>query len=248
MRRAKLSKGAVLASGGRTPNRMALPRKILRWTLQPVSWLYYRFLFGGDWPRLDRWMRGWERESGSGDTPLTAAEWDAQYARGHWDLLRDPAELARYGSLLAFCQRLTPARTWLDVGCGDGLLRDLLRSPGYDRYVGIDLSEEAIERARRSADQRDILVAANAESFEPGETFDAVVLNESLYYLHSPLAQAARYLAMTAPGGVMAVSMFDSRRTRAILRELAGRLPLLEQVRVAGRRGTWAIAIFRPSP
>jgi 2-polyprenyl-3-methyl-5-hydroxy-6-metoxy-1,4-benzoquinol methylase len=227
---------------------MALPRKILRWTLQPVSWFYYRFLFGGDWPRLDRWMRSRERESASGDTPLTAAEWDDQYARGHWDLLHDPAELARYGSLLAFCQRLTPARTWLDVGCGDGLLRDLLRTPGYQRYVGVDLSEAAIERARRNADGRDVLVAADAETFDPGEAFDVVVLNESLYYFTDPLRQATRYLAMTAPGGVLAVSMFESRRTRAILRVLAQRLPLLEEVRVAGRRGTWAIAIFRPEP
>lgn len=224
---------------------MAFPRKILRRALAPAAWLYYRWLFGRGWAGADRWMRRFEERTASGDSPVSGDAWDEQYRAGRWDLLHDSAELARYGALLAFCERLTPGRTFLDVGCGDGRLRDLLRRGGYERYVGVDLSEVAIERARRDADPRDMLVAADAEAYDPGSSFDAVVLNESLYYFRAPLEQAERYLAMVGPAGALVVSMFESRRTRAIARALARRLPLTEEARVTGHRGTWSLQVFK---
>ena len=197
----------------------SLTSKILGRLASPLGRLHYRLLFGrpgamAAWS--DRLVRRLEAHSRRGDLPASAALWNEQYRAGLWSYLRDPAELARYGVLAAFCERLTPCRRVLDVGCGEGILRDFLRRGEYQRYLGIDVSEVAIEAARRGADGRDELLVADAERFTSEERFDAVVLNESLYYFHDPLAEAARYLAMTADGGALIVSMFESPRTRAI--------------------------------
>ena len=229
----------------------SLTSKILRRLASPLGRLHYRLLFGrpgalAAWS--ERWVRRLEAHSTRGDLPLDESAWDEQYRKGHWSYLRSPAELARYGVLVAFFQRLTPARSVLDVGCGEGILRDLLRRGGYERYVGVDLSAIAVEAARRGADSRDELIAADAEAFSAAETFDAVVLNESLYYFHDPLAQAARYLAMTRPEGALIVSMFESARTRAILRVLERRHAGAQSLRLEAERGAWLLAAFRRPP
>jgi len=225
----------------------SLGRKILRRAGNPLARFYYRFLFGRDsafTQACGRWVSAWEASGSRGDVPVGAGAWDEQYRAGHWSFLHNPSELARYGVLAAFCQRLTPARTILDVGCGEGILRDLLRD-GYQRYVGVDLSSVAIDAARREAGSHDSFVVADAESYAPGEAFDVVVLNECLYYLHDPLAQAERYLRMASPEGALILSMFESPRTRAILRVLEERWPSRQKVRLEASAGAWLLAVVQ---
>jgi SAM-dependent methyltransferase len=228
----------------------SLTSKILSRLAAPLGRLHYRLLFGrpgalAAWS--NRVVRRLEAHSRRGDLPASAAVWNEQYSAGRWSYLRDPAELARYGVLVAFCERLTPCRRVLDVGCGEGILRDLLRRGGYERYLGIDVSEVAIEAARRGADDRDELIVADAETFTREERFDAVVLNESLYYFHDPLGEAARYMTLAADGGALIVSMFESPRTRAILRALEQRFAHAQSLRLQGERGAWLLAAFRPA-
>jgi 2-polyprenyl-3-methyl-5-hydroxy-6-metoxy-1,4-benzoquinol methylase len=228
-----------------------LKSKILRRLASPASRFHYRFLFGrpgGLAAWSERWVRRLEAHSSRGDLPVSAAAWDEQYRQGNWSYLRAPSELARYGALVAFVERLTPGKTVLDVGCGEGILRDLLRAGGYQRYVGIDVSAVAIEAARRTADRRDELILGDAETLALADTFDAVVLNESLYYFRDPLAQAERYLAMTSPAGALIVSMFESPRTRAILRALGHRCRRAQSLRLESAAGAWLLDVFRAGP
>jgi 2-polyprenyl-6-hydroxyphenyl methylase/3-demethylubiquinone-9 3-methyltransferase len=229
----------------------SLTSKILSRLASPLGRLHYRLLFGrrgalAAWS--DRLVRRLEAHSRRGDLPASAAAWNEQYSAGKWTYLRDPAELARYGVLVAFCERLTTCRRVLDVGCGEGILRELLRRRDDQRYLGIDVSNVAIAAARRRADARDEFRVADAERFSTEERFDAVVLNESLYYFHDPLGQAGRYLELTADGGVLIVSMFESPRTRAILRALERRLAHAQSLRLEGERGAWLLAAFGPRP
>lgn len=226
----------------------SLSIKIRRRAGSPLARFYYRYLFGGTSAlarAAGRWVAGWEETAHRGDVPVDSRTWDAQYSEGHWSFLADSSELARYAAIAAFCQRLTSARSVLDVGCGEGILRGLLPST-CERYVGIDLSSVAIERAHRNARPGDTFLAADAETYAPAGAFDAVVLNEVLYYFHDPLAQAERYLAAATPKGALIVSMFESPRTRAILRVLERRLPRLERVRLEGRAGAWLLVAYRP--
>lgn len=95
----------------------------------------------------------------------------------------------------------------LDVGCGEGMLWPALQRAGCGRYLGIDISETAIERARRRWGPPAEFRAVHGDAFHPEERFDAVVFNETLYYFDDPAAALARYEPSLAPGGKFVVSM-----------------------------------------
>lgn len=226
----------------------SLLRKVSAKATRPAVWLYYAALYGRRVPggaALESWVRRFEEAGGRGDAPLSREAWEEQYREGRWACLHGADEIARYGVLIGFLEHLEEARSILDVGCGEGILRDLLGAGRYQRYEGIDLSSVAIEAAQRRAGEADRLLVADAETYVPEGRFDAVVLNESLYYLADPRAQARRYLGFVRPGGLLLVSMFHSVRTAAILRVLEAELPLVDRVKVTGRKGSWSIAAFR---
>jgi len=82
--------------------------------------------------------------------------------------------------------------------------------PFVDHYVGVDLSQLAIERASaRYEEHRNAtfsLAAADQLSVTPGR-FSSVVFNEVLYYCADPLGLLERYRAALAPGGTFVVSV-----------------------------------------
>lgn len=228
--------------------RVRFSQRLLRKLLAPLARFYYRFGFaqGAAWWRLlGRWVERWEELSGRGDIPLSAARWDEQYAAGRWDFLADVEEIARLGATAAFVERAGARGLVLDLGCGEGLLADLLHPSAERPYLGVDLSAVALERAQGRAGPNTTYTCADAETYSPPSAPAAVVMNESLYYFREPIAGAARYASLLAPDGLLVVSMFSSPRTEAILRALSERLPLADRVAVEGRRGRWNVAVFR---
>jgi len=89
------------------------------------------------------------------------------------------------------------------VGCGDGLLRGYISGV----YTGIDGEQEAITLAKDT--WGDGFICADAVTWAANQRFDAVVLNEVLYYIEDQPAFLAKYFAMVAPNGIMVVSIYD---------------------------------------
>ncbi len=219
-------------------------RKLLRIFLA----LYYRALLGRRFPGaagLARRLRAVERWSGRGDVPLARGSWEEQYRAGTWTFLEEPGELARYAVVAGAIRRLAPGGAVLDVGCGEGVLADHLEPGGCRRYLGIDLSETAVAAALRRAGPDTRFAVADAEDWPLRGPFDAVVLNECLYYMREPLELARRAAAALAPGGVLVVSMFRTGRTRGLARLLARELGRIEEVTIASRRGAWIVTLHR---
>ncbi len=107
----------------------------------------------------------------------------------------------------------------LEVGCGTGLLLEEL-APEADRYVGLDLSETALEHLRARLAQRglDDVTLLQGEASELNELvdeqFDLVVFNSVVQCFPSPdyLLKALRDAATTlAPGGAIFVGDVRSR-------------------------------------
>jgi SAM-dependent methyltransferase len=246
-----------MASGGAVLPSPAVPsllERIARRAFRPLYRPYYRLLwrrrFAGA-ARLERLVRRFETSSGRADVPLDQGGWDAQYAGGFWDFLGSGEEAARLRAVAELVRRHAPGAAVLDVGCGEGLLREHLAGPGG--YLGIDLSREAIARAEtraRSAPDGPAaeFLVADAETWEPDRRFGAVVLNECLYYFECPLAAARRCLGWLEPDGVMVVSTFRGPRADAIARRLAAELPPAEELELPAPRGRWRIALYRPLP
>jgi 2-polyprenyl-6-hydroxyphenyl methylase/3-demethylubiquinone-9 3-methyltransferase len=222
--------------------------RIGRRAFKPVYILYYKVLFGRRFPgssALARRVHAWELDTGRGDAPVSKETWETQYRAGGWDFMKSLDELARYSIITGYLHHLKPEGSLLDVGSGEGILRDEMRPLGYSRYVGGDLSQAAVEAGQAKPDPKASFVAADAEAYTPTEPFDAIVFNECLYYFKDPLATVARYKSFLEDGGLLIVSMFRSRRADVIAKRLEEAHKLLEEVAVTNRKGTWVVRIFR---
>lgn len=175
---------------------------------------------------------------------------DAEYAAGRWDYLRSSSELARFSVVAGYCHHLRPGGRILEVGCGEGILQEKLDPRHYARYVGVDVSAEAVARAAPRASGTVAFVRADAAVWEPGETFDLVVFNECLEYFDDPVALVRRYERFLDPGGLFLVSMFvgvDTVRAKRIWKRLEAVYPVRDQTRVTNHAGlSWTIKVLAP--
>jgi 2-polyprenyl-3-methyl-5-hydroxy-6-metoxy-1,4-benzoquinol methylase len=162
-----------------------------------------------------------------------------------WGRLAAPAEEARYAAVRQVCERYARGGRLLDVGCSRGLLQEGL---SYGSYVGIDADERPLLHASKRTDGRTSFLRADADVYEPDEPLDAIVFNEMLYYLPSPVRTVRRLAKQLAPGGVLVVSMYRAWATARIERELCALFPVLESRQVTGSSGmTWTITVYRPA-
>ncbi len=124
---------------------------------------------------------------GKGDIPTSKEVWEKQYSKGQWDYLYQLEELAHYSIILGYIRNLKTGGSILDIGCGKGILQERLALYGYSKYVGIDISDNAIRQASCKANDKTTFIASDATRYSPTEAFDAIVFNEVLYYFDDPL-------------------------------------------------------------
>ena len=86
--------------------------------------------------------------------------------------LREDVVIAK--SILGSMNRGRPVRTVVDLGCGKGVLAQHLFADA-DRYVGIDISETAVESARRNFPKMEFVCA----DVQTGKDLAYVVLKHS---------------------------------------------------------------------
>jgi SAM-dependent methyltransferase len=211
---------------------------------------YYRFVFGHRVRWYDRFSRvifEWETAHQKGDVPRERESWDAQYAAGTWQFLSNFEEISRYAVVVGYINYLTPSGSLLDVGCGEGVLLERLRPYGYREYVGLDLSSVAVAKLLPMQDAKTVFLQADAETFQPGESFDAIIFNECLYYFSDPLAALDRYAEFLLPGGIFVTSLFvPSARAMSILRLAKARFKLLGETEIRQGAKSWICAVFQP--
>ncbi len=89
----------------------------------------------------------------------------------------------------------------LDVGCGDGFFSQALNARGYE-VTGLDLSEVALRRARKSCPGAAFLSQDTSQRFPfDDRAFDVAWCSEHLEHLFSPLATLKEIFRVLKPGG-----------------------------------------------
>lgn len=229
---------------------IAARRRVVRPLAPAIDWLYYRHIFGRPLPFATQFAErflAWEQRRFKGDVPISREAWERQYRSGSWTLLRRLDELAHYMVLVGYLQYLKPNAAVLDVGCGEGLLLRHYRPHGYGRYVGIDFSKTALAKIQDAEDKKTTFICADAETYEPTERFDAIVLNGILCYFYDPIGTVERYERALNPGGLLLVCAYmPSKRDVASLRALSMRYPVLDETIIKNGNKTWVCSALQP--
>jgi 2-polyprenyl-3-methyl-5-hydroxy-6-metoxy-1,4-benzoquinol methylase len=128
---------------------------------------------------------------------------------------------------------LSPARSVLDVGCGYGRVADCFTARGY-RYLGVDISEDAVQEARRRHPDAEFM-AADLASWDTERRFDVVVV----LYVFVHFVDESRWLSLlrrtmswVEPGGALLIAdQFPAERTvpgpHVVARPLETYVPVL---------------------
>jgi len=113
----------------------------------------------------------------------------------------------------------SPPRNILDVGCGSGLLTQLLNDRGYDT-IGIDISENAVIKCREKglkSYQQDL----SEELVFEDEIFDCVLMSEVIEHLVDPYFALREIHRVLKKAGILIIttpnSSFITRRLRYLL-------------------------------
>ncbi len=139
---------------------------------------------------------------------------DREYREGRWSFLGNIREMSRHGIIASWMMGTENTAAVLDIGCGQGHFYRRIEPLGLQQYVGVDLSEEPLEKAQAVINP-DIaeLVRADLREFSPDRAgFNAIIFNEVLNYAEDAADQVERYAGFLAPGGIIAVSIYAPAR------------------------------------
>lgn len=146
----------------------------------------------------------------------TEAKWDLQWSNGEWDYMDrvsvERSKNAIIGSVLVPMYAPRNASV-LDIGCGAGAISDFLNSEQQMHYVGVDISKEAVVRAKERRKETGHLllkyVHSNVYDFTPTHSFDVIVFSDVLYYVDSEKV-LEKYATFLQPSGLLIIAIFSN--------------------------------------
>lgn len=145
------------------------------------------------------------------------AYWNGIYANAKsssfsWEQLNPEASLALIAEL-----PIDRNASLIDVGGGDGLLSDFLLRQGYTNITVLDISEQAISKAKIRLGERANRVkwiVADVRTFQPGQTYDLWHDRAVFHFLNSADDQAAYIASLqrsTRPFSHLLISTFSDK-------------------------------------
>lgn len=182
--------------------------------------------------------------------PSIRVFWEAQYLDGEWDHLKDLSHVPLYGVLVGYYKFFKQGGSILDVGCGEGVFQERLGSNSYSRYVGIDISDEAIRRASLKEDDNTKFIRIDASNFHIKEIFDVIVFSEILYYIEYNLISnfMKKYEQFLKKDGIFIISMMNNPNTTEIWKILESMYSLIDKTHLSNKSGkSWTCKVYLPS-
>lgn len=120
-------------------------------------------------------------------------------------------ENIRYESIYKLINVKDTKYAILDLGCGYGTLLNYFKKEDYSNYLGVDLSNYVISKAKKRNYLKSDFLSYNIQKFTPQTKFDVIIFNEVIYYLDNPLKELVRYSNYLNEGGFIIISIFGVR-------------------------------------
>lgn len=176
--------------------------------------------------------------------------WEKQYRSGEWDHLEKEEEKEHYNTIVKFLLDKGFKGDVLDIGSGSGLLYQYLKqedNSGSIDYYGIDISENAVHKAREVYDV-DCFSACNYETESIDRRFDCVIYNETLYYFNNTDKTLRKTIAENLEeGGRLIVSMVAYGKHDKIWEYIDSEFKVLRAEEVTNDKGVkWIVKIIEP--
>ena len=191
-----------------------------------------------------------------GPSKLKRRMWDAEYSTDKWDFADNTMGDCVYGHL----EKHAKNGSILDLGCGTNTGNELADGC-YRRYVGTDISEVCLSKARKRTKElgraaKNDFVMADFLTYVPTEKFDVILFRESMY--HVPMNKIKetldRYTQYLTDRGVFVVRMATSgpdgvtkQRPAAMFDIIEREFKIIEKGlhEKAGSKAT--VLVFRPA-
>jgi len=199
-----------------------------------------------------RFMRG--ALASYGPTFIKNIIWEREYSSGKWDFNDNTADDCLYPYLEEYGRN----GSILDMGCGSGNTANELVSVAYGSYLGVDISETALDKARRRSEsngrsQKNKFIRADFLKYIPKQRFDVILFRESLYHvpLGSVKATLKRYSKYLEERGVFIVRIAIKEKAKsksrpiAMLRVIENNFHVLKQAQHGESAAT--VVVFRPA-
>jgi SAM-dependent methyltransferase len=204
--------------------------------------------------RTARFVRGFLLSYGP--TNLKKRFWDKEYSEEKWSFAYNTVGDCVYPHL----ERHTANGSILDIGCGSGNTATEMAETSYRSYLGVDISEAALAKARRRSQEcgrgeKNRFECGDFLTYVPTGQYDVILFRESMY--HVPLGKVKetldRYSAYLKDGGVFVVRLFasspgrteDKSRPTAMLKIMEAEFDVVEKGRYEAP-GKPTVIVFRP--
>jgi SAM-dependent methyltransferase len=110
--------------------------------------------------------------------------WDKEFSSPKWDFIDHTEGDCVYESL----EKYAKSGSILDLGCGPGNTANEIAAAAYQTYLGVDISEEALAKARRRTVEcgrgdKNSFVQGDFVAYKPSQQFDVILFRESMYHV-----------------------------------------------------------------
>jgi 2-polyprenyl-6-hydroxyphenyl methylase/3-demethylubiquinone-9 3-methyltransferase len=176
--------------------------------------------------------------------------WEAEFSTGFWDYLDSSLrERARSAIIGMYCQHFSKGENILDVGCGLGTLTDFLNVSQKKKYLGIDISEKAIKKAKeyKKASFKNV----EFDEFKTTKKFNIIVFGEVLYSMDE-VKTFNKVLNLLSKDGKIIISQWKMKngiRDKIIWKTSKKFFTLVDAIEMVGtekgQQITWRIEVLK---
>ncbi len=182
--------------------------------------------------------------------PQPIEELNEMYTSGKWDFLDSMDEMANYmvavGYVRYLAKSLKKEPKILDLGCGTGNLVDLMSGFRYEKYLGLDISPVAVERASSQNFKNSEFQIAKFEEWETEEKFDFIVSTGAIHYAENPIEVLLKFSKFLTNYGVFVISLWRHGYNGVIWQNIEKHFEVKDSTVVTNhQQQVWDIKVLR---